>query len=193
MRFCKNIKVFYKNKIERTRKMEKKISLHYYFTYVYLCGFCFKNYGTFKEFVDMGPAFLSNILVGMWKGLLESTPERFIHTELPANAPFTFSIDKVDDEKKLFFIHMPRPQIVPEAFDICIVMYNNTMRYFALESDNSHIFKIKSGMPKEQCHPKLFISEWFADGSHKNFGSILITKDVRAVFANKIKQECNIF
>ena len=169
--------------------MNQKKSLHYYFTYVYLPRFCLKNYETFKEFVNMGPAFLSNIFIGMWNGLYEKGGGDFVHAELPKDNPFKFSMEVINEEKKLFFIHMPQPIIVPEAFDICIVM-GDKPRFFTLESDDSHIQKMKLGIPKEECNPVLFIGEWLSESNHRNYGSIPVSDHVKSQFTNKIKEIC---
>lgn len=170
---------------------ERKMTQNYYFTYVYLPEFCFRHYEAFKDFKNMGPQFFSDVLVGMWNGLYDKNPNAFIKSDLSEDKPFSFDLQNIDDEKQLFFISGPVPKIVPEPIEICVVMYNEKPRYFVLESDDSHVMRMNMGFPKEQCMPVAFVSEWFADGSHKNLGQINMDSMARTAFINRVKKECS--
>lgn len=127
----------------------------------------------------------------MCKELKNAYPNRFTNMDFFENESFEFFVPELDNEKNMFLIHGPSPKIVPEPIEICIVMYNNSLRYFVLESDDSHIVKMNMGFPPEQCTPVAFVSEWFKDGSHKSLGQVNYNDSLLSNFINKIKQECN--
>ena len=157
---------------------EQKPSLHYYFIYQHLKDLVLNQYDLFVKLLQSGPTRFLDILVEQWNLILQNNPNRFTHTELPAERPFNLGF--MTDEKKrpaIFCIEPPMATIVPEALVAAIMMFEDHARFFTLELSDSHIVMqqmVDGGQippPETPIVPAYVMGECTQSG-HLNLGKI---------------------